>query len=693
MRKRSVRPLSTHSSWYALESRLVPAVTFTEATSTTILGITPTRDAFRTLLGGPVTPTDPTTGNFGNVRREIDWDSVPNTEASPNLLPGDYFNTTSARGVVLSTPGTGFLVSADTPNENFKDIEASYASQFSPFSTSRLFTAKGSNIIDVTFFVPGTKTQATVLGFGAMFVDVDVAGSTKMEAFDTAGNLIASRDVLHTFGTQTYSFLGISVAPGDAPIAKVRITSGYGTLGSGNFDITTNPAGTDLVVLDDFIYSEPVAIPNPTFSGKVFNDFDGNGKQDTNEPVLPNITVFLDGNGNGKLDPGEVSAVTDSKGQYTLTAPTQSGTFTVVYEPPVNITVTTPLPTPVTAMPGQDYTNIDFGLRLTPQPFAVGPGSSTASTAKIFNSDGTVKATLTPFTPTFTGGVRVAMGDVNGDGILDVAVGTGPGASTQVTIFDGANSKILFSIAPFEASFKGGVFVALGDLNGDGLADLAISPDEGGGPRVRLFDAANKFSQINDFFGIEDPNFFGGVRIAIADLDGDQIGDLLVAAGFGGGPRLAGFAGATISKNGPNGLPPKLFNDFFVFEQTLRNGVFIAAGDIDGDGFADVVAGGGPGGGPRVFVVDGKDLVTSSGKTITPVANFFADDPNLRGGVRVAVKNLDGDANWDIITGSGDDEPARVLTFSGDSLPLSGLGTPVLSLSPFSGAMNGVFVG
>ena len=79
-------------------------------------------------------------------------------------------------------------------------------------------------------------------------------------------------------------------------------------------------------------------------------------------------------------------------------------------------------------------------------------------------------------------------------------------------------------------------------------------------------------------------------------MNGDGVGDLVVAAGFGGGPRVAGFDGTTLGA----GTPAKLFADFFAFEQTLRNGVFVAAGDLDGDGFADLIAGGGPGGGPRV---------------------------------------------------------------------------------------------
>src|SRR5207302_10166194 len=130
---------------------------------------------------------------------------------------------------------------------------------------------------------------------------------------------------------------------------------------------------------------------------------------------------------------------------------------------------------------------------------------------------------------------------------------------------------------------------AAGDVTGDGAPDLVITPDEGGGPRVRVFDG-KRFAQVADFFGIDDPNFRGGARAAVGDVNGDGTGDLVVAAGFQGGPRVAGFSGKTLS----SGSPRTLFNDFFAFEQALRNGVFVAVGDLDGDGKADVIAGGGP---------------------------------------------------------------------------------------------------
>ncbi|MBX3401625.1 MAG: VCBS repeat-containing protein, partial [Gemmataceae bacterium] len=301
----------------------------------------------------------------------------------------------------------------------------------------------------------------------------------------------------------------------------------------------------------------------------------------------------------------------------------------------------------------------------------------------LFNADGSPRFTLTPF-PGFTGGIRTAAADFNADGIADIIAGTGPGRATRVVVLDGVSQKQLFAVDPFEASFTGGVYVAAGDVNGDGVPDLAITPDEGGGPRVDMY-SGNGFAKIVSFFGIDDVNFRGGARASVADMTGDGVGDLIVVAGFGGGPRVAAFDGTTLSKT-----PEKIFGDFFAFEQTLRNGIFVTAGDLNGDGFADLIAGGGPGGGPRVLVFDGKSLLSNQ---YVNLANFFGGDPNSRGGIRLAVKDLDGDNRADLVVGSGSKAGSRVTAYLGKSIAPAGTPPAALDFDSFAGFTGGVFVG
>lgn len=129
-------------------------------------------------------------GSFGGLRREINWDGVPDAFSAPNNMPSDFFNVNSPRGAVFSTPGTGFQVSANAGIApiHFDNIDPAYSQTFEPFSPQRLFTSLGSNIVDVDFFVPGTNTPASTNGFGAIFSDVDLANTTSIElTFDLTG--------------------------------------------------------------------------------------------------------------------------------------------------------------------------------------------------------------------------------------------------------------------------------------------------------------------------------------------------------------------------------------------------------------------------------------------------------------------------------------------------------------------------
>jgi hypothetical protein len=336
--------------------------------------------------------------------------------------------------------------------------------------------------------------------------------------------------------------------------------------------------------------------------------------------------------------------------------------------------------------------------------FTAGPGAANGNgggTVVAYNPDGSVKATINAF-PGFTGGVRVVTADVNNDGVDDYVVGAGPGGAAIVKVFDGKTNAEIVAFDAYPA-FSGGVYVAAGDFDKDGFADVVVSPDQGGAPLVTVFDgqdlSAGTATQVIQFLGIDDTTFFGGTRIAVGDVNGDGIPDIAAAAGFLGGPRISVWSGLTIAA----GTPPTLLANFFAFESTLRNGAFVALGDVNGDGFADLILGGGPGGGPRVRVADGKGVLIGFAQGLLPdldqrldlqLGNFFAGDPNSRGGVRLGVADLDGDGVTDILTGAGDGQAATVTVYAGSGLTPTG-GTPpeLLDLTPFPELTNGVFVG
>ena len=223
------------------------------------------RDQFRMDLGGGTTAG--ANGSFGGVRREINWDATPAAFSAPNNLPANFFNSNSPRGAVFSTAGTGFQVSGASTDAgagqpamaNFGNINPSYTTTFATFSPERLFTSLGSNIYDVTFFLPGTNTPGLVTGFGAVFTDVDLPNTTSIQYFDPLGASLGTFFVPAAAGSQTFSFLGVSFPT--AQVSRVRVTAGNTALGTGVNDSNGSP--TDLVVADDFLYGEPQAIPEP----------------------------------------------------------------------------------------------------------------------------------------------------------------------------------------------------------------------------------------------------------------------------------------------------------------------------------------------------------------------------------------------------------------------------------------------
>ena len=238
------------SSSFSEENQKPEAIVFKAAGD-----IEPSLKEFRDLLGGGQPNTTP--GAVGG-RREINWDGVPLMFTNNNLFPRDFFGASDPllpdgrkRGLIYSTPGTGFSVS----DNGFEFINPAYPSQFKAFSPKKTFISFGSNITDNFFKVPGTNTDATIQGFGVVFSDVNNASSTSME-FYSGDRLLGSFKVPNVGNNDPggFSFLGVYFP--NEKITRVRIFSGSAALSATQNDIS-NGGREDLVVMDDFIYSEP----------------------------------------------------------------------------------------------------------------------------------------------------------------------------------------------------------------------------------------------------------------------------------------------------------------------------------------------------------------------------------------------------------------------------------------------------
>jgi hypothetical protein len=204
---------------------------------------------FRTLIGDPANGA--TVGQQPAGRREVAWDGA-NARPFNNRddFPRDFFNTVATVGLVYD--GNAFRNDSTV----FVEINPTYANEFKPFTPKVMFSAIGTNVINLHFQVAGAATAAAVTGFGVVLSDVDLANTTAIELFDKNGASLGRYTAPVRSDANGLSFVG---ARYDAAIvASVRITCGNGALGAGVNDMTSGGA-LDLVVIDNVIYGEPNA--------------------------------------------------------------------------------------------------------------------------------------------------------------------------------------------------------------------------------------------------------------------------------------------------------------------------------------------------------------------------------------------------------------------------------------------------
>ncbi len=330
--------------------------------------------------------------------------------------------------------------------------------------------------------------------------------------------------------------------------------------------------------------------------------------------------------------------------------------------------------------------SIAIGATLFLVPASVDAVNERSAEVKLFAGDShQLIESFLIFPDQFKGGATVATGDFGGDGIDEVVVGAGPGGGPQVRVFtaDGAELNNFFA---FNDEFRGGLSVAAGDLDGDGRDEIIVGAGRGGGPQVQVFDFWGTPQFTNGFFAYH-REFRGGVNVAAGDLDGDGIDEIITAPKTGGGPHVRVFdrsgqsrsldtfpfheqfdGGVSVAAADIDGgadelivaverydqswvkvlrLTPtvQVVGEFRAFPESFTGGVRVAAGDVDGDGLAEVAVAPSGSGGPQVRVFEASGSVVGQ--------DFFAYEEEFRGGLSLAVGRFARTGNETIITAPG----------------------------------------
>lgn|GEM_PF-1801382 len=258
----------------------------------------------------------------------------------------------------------------------------------------------------------------------------------------------------------------------------------------------------------------------------------------------------------------------------------------------------------------------------------VGPGPGREPIVKIFTYGGRLINQFYAYPKTFTGGVNVAVGDIDGKPGGEIVTGPAFRGDPTIRIFGYRNSRfesVIGDFLAYDSKFRGGISVAVTDFENDGRAEVVVVPDErSGGPQVRVFRYEKGKMQSRTLgFMAYSSNFRGGVSFATGDYNGDGRGDLMTTPASNGGPHVRFFG---LRRDGTLGLQNP---GYFVFNDKFRGGVSVAAGDFDYNNKDEIVVAvrSGDVALVRIFQADGKKIIKE----------FKAYPDTMRSGIKLAT--------------------------------------------------------
>ncbi|MFA5069931.1 MAG: FG-GAP-like repeat-containing protein [Patescibacteria group bacterium] len=457
--------------------------------------------------------------------------------------------------------------------------------------------------------------------------------TTNLEPFSLLvdGSLLYAGTWNLTTGTEIWKYDG-------ATWSKIN-TDGFGDI--------NNETGLSLAKFDNYIYA---STKNTTTGGEVWK-YDGtewdrvntDGFGDANNSRSYSLTVFRH-----KLYTGTFNENTGAElWQASASIPSLGIVMTPASAGGANIRVVDASGTQISSFFAFDQ-SLRLGLEVEQadidgdgtNEIIVAPAGGVTSVLKAFELDGTLIASATTYDLNFKGGVSLTTGDLNGDDQEDIALVPTSLGGPHVRIYTlnetGDGFSLLDSFFPYDQTFRGGVNLATGDLNGDGMDRLVTAPISGHSPLVRTYsyDASEgRLLLVNEFQAYQ-TTYLGGVQLATGDMNGDKKDDIIVSPYLNGGPnvRVYNYGGAS------------LISWVMAYPSTYRGTLSMRVGDLEGDGLGEIVL-------AAKTLSDSKvKIFRYENHALGLVDSFYPYDANFLGGVNLFVNDVDGDTYAEVMT-------------------------------------------
>lgn len=513
-------------------------------------------------------------------------------------IPANSLSATTVDVTVTATPKAQVPTQASAkPIGLAYDFEARYASGA---NSGQLITSFAG---DVSITIPYTHAQLEALGI----TEDDIAPMYYDEASGTWKNV---ENVVVDKDNDTITFTAKHFTSFAITTGKVTQTAGI----TAPTLTVTDPVNNSVVTIDSLLVAGTVSDPTATVIIRL------------NETSVGDISVNSSTGAFSKtitgLQVGTNTVTVDAiKGTASATTVTRIVTYRTAATRDTE-------ETPTTGATGVELEIVTISQYGGPQ-------------VRVFDRHGNLLASFFAYNKNLRGEFSVITADINGDGYNEIIVYAGQGFGSQIRVFD-HRGKFINHFFAYQETFRGGISVTTADIDGDGRSDLIVNPQSKGGSNIRVYkyNISKKTFELLDWFMAYQEDFRGKLNLVTSDIDNDNKAEIILAPAEVGGPNVR------VYKYNSSTSQIELLDWFWAYQETYRNGVNIGVADVNGDGLKEIVTAPAGHGGPNIRVFQ----YNSTTHQFTLLDWFWAYQETFKAGVNFKLADVNNDGKVDIIT-------------------------------------------